>query len=90
MLQPLTAHAGAGAAGPPADAVQVLLASREQFLGFLTRRVGNRSVAEEILQAAYLKGVERSTTPPSASIARAPLCANGLARSVERVPSTGV
>ena len=30
-----------------------------RFLGFLERRVGSREVAEELLQAAFVKGLER-------------------------------
>lgn len=36
-----------------------LLAAREQFLGFLQRRVGNRETAEDILQAAYLRALDK-------------------------------
>src|SRR5262245_41042166 len=39
-----------------------VLAGREQFLGFLERRMGGREAAEEILQAAYLKALERGAT----------------------------
>jgi RNA polymerase sigma-70 factor (ECF subfamily) len=40
---------------PPA-----VLARRAQFLAFLERRLGRRDLAEEILQAAYLKAIEAS------------------------------
>lgn len=36
-----------------------LLEHRSRFLDFLERRTGNREVAEEVLQAAWLKGLER-------------------------------
>jgi RNA polymerase sigma-70 factor (ECF subfamily) len=36
-----------------------LLQQREKFLAFLQRRVESREVAEDILQAAFLRGVER-------------------------------
>jgi RNA polymerase sigma-70 factor (ECF subfamily) len=39
--------------------VDVLVDRHRQFLDFLERRVGNRAAAEELLQAAYLKGLER-------------------------------
>jgi RNA polymerase sigma-70 factor (ECF subfamily) len=48
-------------AGPIASGVlPVILANREQFLGFLERRLGHRDAAEEVLQAAYLKAIEAS------------------------------
>ena len=36
-----------------------LLARRSEFLGFLEKRVGSRAAAEDILQAAFVKGLER-------------------------------
>jgi RNA polymerase sigma-70 factor, ECF subfamily len=41
------------------DALRRLLARRGEFLGFLEKRVGSRAVAEDILQAAFVKGLER-------------------------------
>ncbi|MCC6590219.1 MAG: sigma-70 family RNA polymerase sigma factor [Bryobacterales bacterium] len=41
------------------EALQQLLASRQQFLGFLKKRVGSEETAEDILQAAFVKGLER-------------------------------
>ena len=41
----------------------VLNGSRDRFLAFLTRRVGSREAAEDILQAAFLKIVEKSAAP---------------------------
>ncbi|APR78708.1 RNA polymerase sigma-70 factor, ECF subfamily protein [Minicystis rosea] len=49
---------GTGIAGVP----PVILANRAQFLGFLERRLGRRDLAEEVLQAAYLKAMEASGT----------------------------
>jgi RNA polymerase sigma-70 factor (ECF subfamily) len=43
----------------PADAMERLIASREQFLSYIQRRVESRVVAEDILQAAFVRGVER-------------------------------
>jgi RNA polymerase sigma factor (sigma-70 family) len=43
----------------PAEAVKVLVDSHDQFLRFLQSRVGNREVAEDILQAAFVKTFER-------------------------------
>lgn len=39
--------------------VETLAESHQQFLGFLERRVGDRALAEDLLQAAYMKGIER-------------------------------
>jgi RNA polymerase sigma factor (sigma-70 family) len=39
-----------------------ILANREQFLRFLERRLGRRDAAEEILQAAYVKAMEKAAT----------------------------
>jgi RNA polymerase sigma factor (sigma-70 family) len=40
--------------------VDQVTARRERFLRFLSSRVGDRTTAEDILQAAYLKAIERS------------------------------
>lgn len=47
------------AALPPSDVVGTLVAAHKRFRSFLERRVGNAADAEEILQAAYVKTVER-------------------------------
>jgi RNA polymerase sigma factor (sigma-70 family) len=39
--------------------VDVLVAQNRRFLRFLEPRVGSRAAAEEILQAAFVKGLER-------------------------------
>ena len=41
------------------EAVQKLVESHRQFLGFLEKRVESRAVAEDILQDAFVRGVER-------------------------------
>lgn len=41
------------------EAVKVLVDSHDQFLRFLQARVGSREVAEDILQAAFVKTFER-------------------------------
>lgn len=41
--------------------VSELLKRRAEFLGFLSARTGNASLAEDILQSAYVKAVEKST-----------------------------
>ncbi len=42
-----------------ADVMPALLENRERFLAFLERRTGRRDVAEEILQDAFMRGLER-------------------------------
>lgn len=41
------------------NVVQVLVENHRSFLSFLERRVGNRASAEEILQSAYARAVEK-------------------------------
>jgi RNA polymerase sigma factor (sigma-70 family) len=41
------------------DKVQVLVANHSRFLAFLKPRVGSVETAEEILQAAFVKGLEK-------------------------------
>ena len=41
------------------DTLDTLVGQHRRFLEFLERRVGSRAVAEELLQAAYVKGLER-------------------------------
>jgi len=41
------------------EIVKTLIASHDQFLRFLQSRVGSREVAEDILQAAFVKTLER-------------------------------
>ena len=43
----------------PEEVVRVLVANHERFLAFLTPRVGGVAAAEEILQAAFVKGLDR-------------------------------
>jgi RNA polymerase sigma-70 factor (ECF subfamily) len=42
-----------------AGLVQVLVDNHRRFLSFLERRVGSRAVAEELLQAAYVRTLEK-------------------------------
>jgi RNA polymerase sigma factor (sigma-70 family) len=53
----MTAHHPA-----PPDAVRVLLENHSRFLAFLERRVGSREEAEDILQDAFVRSLERA--PP--------------------------
>ena len=41
------------------EAIERLLGSRQQFLNFLARRVESKADAEDILQAAFVRGIER-------------------------------
>lgn len=41
------------------EALARLIESRQQFLSFLERRVESRAAAEDILQAAFVRGLER-------------------------------
>lgn len=41
------------------DTLDTLVGHHRRFLDFLERRVGSRAVAEELLQAAFVKGLER-------------------------------
>lgn len=43
------------------DVLGVLVAQHRRFLEFLERRVGSRGAAEELLQAAYVKSIERGS-----------------------------
>jgi RNA polymerase sigma factor (sigma-70 family) len=44
------------------EALARLVARRAEFLSFLERRMGSREAAEELLQEAFVKGIERSGT----------------------------
>src|SRR5512145_1919584 len=39
--------------------VDRLVASHREFLGFLEKRVGDRAVAEDLLQQAFVRGLDR-------------------------------
>lgn len=41
------------------EAIERLVSSRRQFLAFLEKRVESRAVAEDILQSAFVRGLER-------------------------------
>jgi RNA polymerase sigma-70 factor (ECF subfamily) len=43
----------------PAPVLAVLVDNRARFLAFLEKRVGGREAAEEILQQAYVRGMDR-------------------------------
>ena len=50
----------------PADMVAVLLENHRAFLRFLERRVGDKDVAEDILQDAFTKLIARPAVAPDA------------------------
>ncbi len=56
------------AAGTPKEAqapLDVLLENHRAFLGFLERRLGDRALAEDILQDAFIKVVNRPEMAPT-------------------------
>lgn len=58
----MTAGSAARTEGPSErDLAAVLAEQHRRFLAFLTPRVGSRATAEDILQAAYVKAMERSS-----------------------------
>lgn len=42
--------------------IDTLVANHREFLGFLERRVGDRALAEDILQEAFVRGIDRIDT----------------------------
>ena len=48
--------------GSASDVLATLLERHRHFLAFLEKRVGDREVAEDILQAAFVRGFERAGT----------------------------
>ncbi len=44
---------------PDTDVAAVLVANHRQFLGFLEKRVGDRALAEDILQDAFVRGMQK-------------------------------
>ncbi len=54
------AAGGEGEAPLTAEAIEKLVGNHRDFLRFLERRVGSRAEAEDILQEAFVRGVERA------------------------------
>ena len=46
-------------ASPTAEAIAVLVANHREFLRFVERRVGDRALAEELLQSAFVKSLAK-------------------------------
>ena len=44
------------------EVVSILVANHREFLGFLQRRVGDRALAEDILQEAFVRGLAKAET----------------------------
>ncbi len=53
------ANAGAGAAGLSDAVLHELVASHREFVAFVARRVGDAALAEDLVQDAFVKGLER-------------------------------
>ncbi len=53
------------------EVVRVLVDNHKRFLAFLERRVGSRDVAEDILQEAFVRGIDRLNTLRDAQSATA-------------------
>lgn len=49
-------------AAPPTEVVLALVDAHRTFLAFVERRVGDRQIAEDILQDAFARGLERIET----------------------------
>ena len=60
-MEELARGVGAGVAGVPArnELMAVLVENRRAFLSFLARRVGHRDVAEDVLQEAFARSLDK-------------------------------
>ncbi|MGH7530008.1 MAG: RNA polymerase sigma factor [Gemmatimonadales bacterium] len=58
----MTAQSVSRSSAPPPDVLNVLVENHRRFLTFLERRVGSREAAEDILQEAFVRGLERAET----------------------------
>jgi RNA polymerase sigma-70 factor (ECF subfamily) len=52
-------HDHAGATGLPETVMLELVESHREFITFVERRVGDRALAEDLVQDAFVKGLER-------------------------------
>lgn len=50
------------------EAIALLVNGHREFLAFLERRVESRAAAEDILQAAFVRGLERGTEVPDEKV----------------------
>lgn len=51
-----------------ADVAAIFVARHRDYLAFLERRVGNRAIAEDILQEAFVRGMGRVDSNSEASV----------------------
>ncbi len=61
-------HETSATAPDPVEVVAALVANHRDFLAFVERRVGSRDVAEEILQNAFVKNLEKFDTVRDSAI----------------------
>jgi RNA polymerase sigma factor (sigma-70 family) len=54
----------------PPPSINALLENRKQFLGFVQRRVSDAALAEDILQAAYMRALKHEDLPRDDSVVR--------------------
>ena len=52
-------HPPNDATGLPEPVMQALVASHREFVAFVERRIGDRAMAEDLVQDAFVKGLER-------------------------------
>ena len=62
VMDPEAARESAVAETTAGDVVATLVENHRQFLRFVEKRVGSRAAAEDILQAAFVKGIEKSAS----------------------------
>lgn len=62
MTLPAGTEPGDALQGANGDVVATLVENHRRFLAFLERRVGSRALAEELLQVAFVRGIERAGT----------------------------
>jgi RNA polymerase sigma factor (sigma-70 family) len=60
MTTMTTKHVDDAAVEHEASPLDVLVAGHRNFLGFLERHTGDRALAEDILQSAFVRGLERA------------------------------
>jgi RNA polymerase sigma-70 factor (ECF subfamily) len=66
--EPEADDAEPGARDTTPEIAAIFVANHRAFLSFLERRVGNRAIAEEILQEAFVRGMDRIAADSEESI----------------------
>jgi RNA polymerase sigma-70 factor (ECF subfamily) len=56
-----SSQAHPAATEPSQEVLDVLVANHREVLGYVERRVGNRAIAEEIVQEAFVRSLDRET-----------------------------